>query len=46
MTETFLETSESRELQGPAGEGMRRVGDTDLALPFFRDPRGATLVAV
>ena len=35
--------SESRELQGPAVEGMRKVGDCDLAIAFFRDRRGITL---
>ncbi len=35
--------SESRELQRPAVEGMAGIGDSDLALAFFRDERGITL---
>ncbi len=43
VTDMSRESSESRELQRPAVEGMARVGDSDLALAFFRDQRGITL---
>ena len=36
-------SSESRELQRPAVEGMARVRDSDLALAFFGNQRGITL---
>ena len=32
-----------RKLQCPAVEGMTRIGNSDLALTFFRDQRGITL---
>ena len=37
------QASEPRQLQYPAVEGMTRIGDSDLALAFFRDQRGITL---
>jgi hypothetical protein len=40
------EAGESRELQRPAVEGMARVRDSDLALAFFGNQRGITLVGV
>jgi hypothetical protein len=43
VTDMSRESSESRELQRPAVEGMARVSDCDLALAFFRDQRGITL---
>jgi hypothetical protein len=43
VTDMSRESSESRELQRPAVEGMTRIGDSDLALAFFRDQRGITL---
>jgi hypothetical protein len=43
VTDMSRESSESRELQRPAVEGMTRIGDSDLALAFFADQRGITL---
>ena len=43
VTDMSRKSSESRKLQGPAVEGMTRIGDSDLALAFFRDQRGITL---
>jgi hypothetical protein len=43
VTDVSRKSSESRELQRPAVEGMTRIGDSDLALAFFRDQRGITL---
>lgn len=43
VTDMSRQSSESRELQYPAVEGMTRIGDSDLALAFFRDQRGITL---
>ena len=43
VTDMSRKPSESRELQGPAEEGMTGIGDSDLALAFFRDQRGITL---
>jgi hypothetical protein len=43
VTDVSWEASETRELQCPAIEGMRRVGDGNLALAFLRDQRGITL---
>jgi len=37
------QAGESRELECPAVERMTRIGDSDLALAFFRDQRGITL---
>jgi hypothetical protein len=41
-TDTSRKAIESRELQGPAVEGMRSGGDTDSALAFSRDRRSMT----
>ena len=43
VTDMSREASESRELECPAVERMTRIGDSDLALAFFRDQRGITL---
>jgi hypothetical protein len=43
VTDMSGKSSESRELQCPAVEGMTRIDDSDLALAFFRDQRGITL---
>jgi hypothetical protein len=43
VTDMSRESSESRELQRPAVEGMARIRDGDLALAFFGDQRGITL---
>src|SRR5512135_414261 len=43
MANVSGQPSESRQLQGPAIEGMAGIGDGDLALAFLRDQRGITL---
>jgi hypothetical protein len=43
VTDVSRQTSEPRELQCPAVEGMTGIGDGDLALAFLRDQRGITL---
>jgi hypothetical protein len=43
VTDMSRESSEPRELQRPAVEGMARIGDRDLALAFFGNQRGITL---
>lgn len=43
VTDMSRESSDSREFQRPAVEGMTRIGDGDLALAFFGDQRGITL---
>ena len=43
VTDVPRQTSESRQLQCPAVEGMAGIGDGNLALAFLRDQRGITL---
>jgi hypothetical protein len=43
VTDMSRESSESRELQRPAVEGMAGISDGDLAFAFFGNQRGITL---
>jgi hypothetical protein len=43
VTDMSRQTSEPRQLECPAVEGMAGIGDGNLALAFLRDQRGITL---
>jgi hypothetical protein len=43
VTDVSRQTSEPRQLECPAVEGMAGIGDGNLALAFLRDQRGITL---